>query len=96
MEPSDVVVAQLESLKQGEAGLPSAHGFMSPAFHERADALQRFSMWFSSPLYESLLECDSWTIKGAIVTSETMAETPMADGGRRSRHKTDGRWQTPT
>ena len=80
MAPSEVVVAQLKSLQQGEPGLQSAHTFMSPAYHERADALQRFSMWFSSPLYESLLACESWEIKGAVVTREEPTETKLADG----------------
>ena len=35
---------------------------MSPAYHERADALERFTEWFESPVYESLYRCSSWVI----------------------------------
>ena len=59
-DPASVVSAQLRALQSGEAAsLRVCHGFMSPAYHERADALERFTEWFDSPVYESLLRCSS-------------------------------------
>ena len=55
-DPASVVSAQLRALQSGEtASLRVCHGFMSPAYHERADALEHFTEWFESPVYESLL-----------------------------------------
>ena len=62
-DPASVVSAQLRALQSGEAAsLRVCHGFMSPAYHERADALERFTEWFDSPVYESLLRCSSWAV----------------------------------
>ena len=62
-DPASVVSAQLRALQSGEAAsLRVCHGFMSPAYHERADALERFTEWFDSPVYESLLRCSSWAM----------------------------------
>ena len=62
-DPASVVSAQLRALQSGEtASLRVCHGFMSPAYHERADALERFTEWFDSPVYESLLRCSSWAM----------------------------------
>ena len=59
-DPASVVSSQLRALQGGEAAsLRVCHGFMSPAYHERADALERFTEWFDSPVYESLLRCSS-------------------------------------
>ena len=78
--PSAVVDTQLQALQRGEAGLRSAHELMSPQYHERPDALERFSAWFGSPLYEGLLGCRSWTLLGAISTQEAACEVPQPDG----------------
>ena len=68
-DPASVVGAQLQALQSGEAAsLRACHAFMSPAYHERADALERFTEWFDSPVYESLLRCSSWAI---LVNPET-------------------------
>ena len=75
-----VVAAQLQALQRGDEGLPSAHALMSPAYHQRSDALERFSAWFNSPLYESLLGCSTWTLKGCVTTRETACETLLPDG----------------
>jgi hypothetical protein len=62
-DPASVVGAQLRALQSGEAAsLRACHAFMSPAYHERADALERFTEWFESPVYESLYRCSSWVI----------------------------------
>ena len=74
-DPASVVSAQLRALQSGEgASLRVCHGFMSPAYHERADALERFTEWFDSPVYESLLRCSSWG--GAGLTSKPDAAAP--------------------
>jgi len=80
-DPASVVGAQLQALQSGEAAsLRACHAFMSPAYHERADALERFTEWFDSPVYESLLRCSSWKIRGAVTTREAMQETLLPDG----------------
>ena len=80
LQPAEVVEAQLRALRQGEAGLGACHEYMSPAYHQRSDARERFVAWFDSPVYESLLGCCAWTIRGAVVTREEMCETPLPDG----------------
>ena len=72
-DPASVVSAQLRALQSGEAAsLRVCHGFMSPAYHERADALERFTEWFDSPVYESLLRCSS-----RVVLSSPPSPTPQ-------------------
>ena len=62
-DPASIVGVQLRALQSGEAAsLRACHAFMSPAYHERADALERFTEWFDSPVYESLLRCSPCTI----------------------------------
>lgn len=80
MDPRDIVAAQLYLLGQGEAGLRDAWGLMSPAYHERSDAFERFSMWFSSPLYESLLGCSDWKIAGVVSLRDEISERLLDDG----------------
>jgi hypothetical protein len=79
-EPDEVVGHFLQELARGEPGLRSAWMHMSPAYHEREDALERFSMWFSSPMYESLLGLTSWRVRGAVSLREEMTDTLLADG----------------
>ena len=67
-------------MQLGESGLRAAHTLMSPAYHERDDALERFSMWFASPVYEALLGCQSWQVCGAVTTKEAPCETLLPDG----------------
>ena len=78
LQPAEVVEAQLRAFQRGEAG--TSHSFMSPAYHERTDALERFEAWFDSPIYESIQGCSAWTVKGAVTTREAPSETPLADG----------------
>lgn len=60
--PASVVGAQLSLLQSGEAAsLSACHTFMSPFYHERGDALERFAAWFESPVYEALLRCGDRT-----------------------------------
>ena len=80
MEPVGVVEAQLQSLQYGEDGLRAAHAFMSPAYHERSDALERFSLWFSSPMYETLLGCAAWDVRGSVSMRDETSEVTLPDG----------------
>ena len=80
LEPDAVVEALLGALQAGSAGLPTAHELMSPAYHERTDAFERFCAWFSSPAYESLLGCREWEMRGSVSTCEAMREIPLQDG----------------
>ena len=75
----DVVVAQLRTLQL--ADLHRAHEFMSPPYQSGDDAFERFSLWFSSPLYEALCGCSEWRLRGSVTTREEARETPLADGG---------------
>lgn len=77
---SQVVEAQLQALQRGEAGLRDAHNFMSPAYHARPDALERFSGWFASPFYEVLLECASWKIFTPVSMRDETFEQLLSDG----------------
>lgn len=78
LQPAEVVDAQLRALQQGDAS--ASHAFMSPAYHERADALERFEAWFDSPIYEPIQGCSAWAVKGAVTTREAPSETPLPDG----------------
>ena len=81
LQPTEAVVAaQLRSLQRGPEGLRSAHALMSPAYHQRPDALERFSAWFNSPLFESLLGCTNWELRGCVTTREAACETLLPDG----------------
>ena len=81
MEPVEVVEAQLKHFQRADSqGLQDAHALMSPAYHVRADAVERFSTWFDSPFYEALNGCTDWRLRGALTTREEAAETKLPDG----------------
>lgn len=78
LQPAEVVDAQLRALQRGKASV--SHSLMSPAYHERSDALERFEAWFDSPIYEPIQGCSAWVVKGAVTTREAPSETLLPDG----------------
>ena len=77
---AQVVEQQLQALQQGEAGLRDCHMLMADAFHRRPDSMERFAAWFSSPLYEALLGCESWEYRGALATHKVPELTSLPEG----------------
>ena len=79
LQPGEVVEAMLGALQASDLG--TAHGLMSPAYHTRTDAFERFSSWFASPVYEALLRCQIWELRGLVSMREATREIPLPDGG---------------
>lgn len=76
-EPLDVVDTQLAALQRGDTA--GCLALMS-CQNERSDADMRFSAWFDSPLYESLLFCKGWSHRGIVTLREVQSVVERPNG----------------